>query len=159
MGVSILGASLEGIVGCFERGDDMDLTRRGFISALTVTLVLMLVIEGCGTTESRPQADAGTPADAGTGCTGPFPTTSADDTHHAHRVCVPLEDLVNPPGGGRTYVTTKCTCADPSRVHTHTVTLSQSQLQMINSGTTVTVETSVELPDTPHTHSFSIQKR
>jgi hypothetical protein len=113
-------------------------TRREFLTRATLTLVLVPVAAASA-------ACASASGGAG-GCDGIDPTSTVVQGH-SHSVCIPHDDIANPPAGGATYTTSG---PDP----THTVTLTQAQLKSIQAGQTVNVTTSVA---NGHTHDFALQ--
>jgi hypothetical protein len=74
---------------------------------------------------------------------------------HTHDLCVPTVDLANPPVAGATYTTSNV------GGHSHAVTFTQAQLSAINSGSDVTVESSITIHpvnNAAHTHTFSVMR-
>jgi hypothetical protein len=117
----------------------MAMNRREFLSRSMTTLLIIPVAGGiaaCGSDSPSPSPT----------CDGVL-TTSTVTEGHTHTLCVPTGDLTNPPSAGQTYTTSM------NAAHTHTVTLTQQQLQMINTGGTVTVTSS-----SPASHDFMIHK-
>jgi hypothetical protein len=80
------------------------------------------------------------------GCTGIQRVSTLVDSH-THSLCVPQEDLNNPPAGGRTYTTSVVG-------HAHQVTLSAADLTGIAGGGTVMVTTTL---NDGHTHQYSLR--
>jgi hypothetical protein len=121
----------------------------GVVSTATVTLLVTRLI-GCGTTDNGTATSTGTtlPACDGVGA------TSGVTLGHTHDVCVAASDLTSPQAAGMTYTTTPSVLN--GLAHTHTISLTQAQLQAIQAGQTVMVESST--PSTAaiesHTHSF-----
>jgi hypothetical protein len=75
--------------------------------------------------------------------------TSSEDGGHTHTFEISLATLANAPSAGHTASTSN------DGGHTHTVVLNMDQLRQIESGSTVTVETTV---DAMHTHRFTFAK-
>ncbi len=116
------------------------LTRREALLRGVTTLVLIPIAARCSSSSSSsPQANVA--------CDG-VPSTSSVNGGHTHTLCVPSADLANPPAGGATYA------ASFVSGHAHTVSLSAEQLQAINVGAEVVVESST---DRGHSHTFAIQ--
>ena len=81
-------------------------------------------------------------------------TTSSVSEGHTHTLCLLTADLMFPPEeGGQAFPTST------TSQHTHAVTLNSAQLSAIQTGSTVTVDSSNAvdpLTGVPHTHSFVI---
>jgi hypothetical protein len=123
----------------------------GVVSTATVTLLVTRLI-GCSTTDNGTATSTGTTVPA---CDG-VGATSGVALGHTHDICVAASDLTSPPAAGMTYTTTPSVLN--GLAHTHSISLTQAQLQAIQAGQSVMVETSS--PSTAaiasHTHSFAI---
>jgi hypothetical protein len=115
--------------------------RREFLirSAKGGSLLLILpvgwTVAGCGSNSTTP---------TGTGSALRF--TSSNVQGHTHDFSIDLVDLTSPPVAGLSGDTTV------SLGHTHTVSLSQSELQEIEAGQTISKDTSSVQG---HTHNFA----
>ncbi|MDD5773490.1 MAG: hypothetical protein PHX78_08525 [bacterium] len=87
--------------------------------------------------------------------TSGFQVTSSATNGHTHSVTILSADLASLPAAGATYTSTSSGGSYYSSGHTHTIFLSQQQLTAINSGSTVTVTSSVT---ESHTHDWVITK-
>ena len=119
--------------------------RREFLTTL-ILIPIGAKLAGCGGDESPSPGNDG-------GCSG-LDAQSTEFGSHTHCLCIPREDLDDPPTDGREYDTDQ-DCALPNEAHSHTVTLSQADLTMIADGGTVTVTTSKQFG---HTHGFTLAK-
>jgi hypothetical protein len=120
------------------------LTRSQFMhSSAAATLLLAFI--GCTNDGTIPVA-TGTETNPTIACDGVGARSSVVDGH-AHDVCVPQNDLKNPPKDGATYTTTN------ELGHTHTIFIDAPKLSEIDRGEIVRIETSKELG---HVHTFAL---
>jgi hypothetical protein len=128
------------------------LSRRDFFTHVGRLVVLLpagaaLVAAACGTDTPAACTDAGNLTVTATEIT----VTSSCASSHVHDFSILDTTLQNPPGAGVSGLSS----ADPFDQHVHTVALTQADLQMIQSGGTVTVTSGVT---GTHTHDFEFRK-
>lgn len=123
-----------------------EIGRRGFLRCVGGGIaVLTLTPLGCSNDDDDPATCEGLQA------------SSRVTSRHTHTVCIPMQDLSNPPAGGGTYVTSNFTSDDggyAGGAHTHMVTLTAANLGALAAGSSVTTASSEsEL----HIHDFVIR--
>lgn len=119
------------------------MNRREFLKiagGLFISMPVLLKITGCGKND---YGSSSTSSDS----TG-FQAVSSVDSGHSHSIKILFADLANPPSGGMVYTSS-------SSGHTHNVSLTLQMLTEVNSGTSLTVVSSV---DSGHSHTWVINK-
>jgi hypothetical protein len=117
------------------------MNRRGFIRVGSVVIFFPMVegVVACGVSPSPKKTNERTS----------LTFTSTNVSGHTHTTTLDLSTIETPPSGGADRETSS------SDGHTHHVVLTQADLTSINSGGTVTKETTLV---SSHTHSFSFKK-
>jgi hypothetical protein len=124
----------------------MGASRREFLVAagrLLIVLPAGLSIVACGSINSSPCGNPGRVVTTSTSLT----FTSSCDMNHTHDFTLMMTELSTPPAAG----IMRNTSVDEFDNHFHSVTLSQADLTTIESGTPVTVTTSVT---NEHVHTY-----
>lgn len=116
-----------------------------YATTATGLLPLLLTEVACDTYGDSGAGDGGE-----TGDDLSFTLGSSINSGHTHTVSILFADVNDPPAGGKTLSTSRTSGYNG---HAHHLTLTQSDLQALKDGQTLTRTTS---SDAPHTHTFTI---